>query len=83
MRKEVDLPGQHYTMLNNKRTEVGRYSSRMKKRGQADSEACQCNESEQTAEHIIKGCPLLFIPPPDAGLFELRSDTRACLNTPN
>ncbi|KAJ8366008.1 hypothetical protein SKAU_G00148390 [Synaphobranchus kaupii] len=70
---------QQWTLLNRLRTGVGRFKSPMKKWGLADSAACECGEPEQTAEHIITGCPL-YSPPSEAGLFDLGPETRAWLH---
>ncbi|KAL6459828.1 hypothetical protein MHYP_G00315870 [Metynnis hypsauchen] len=57
----------------------GRFKSSLKKWGLSDSAACECGEPEQTAEHIITGCPL-YSPPSEAGLFDLGPETRAWLH---
>ena len=76
--KGEELSRKHWTNLNRLRTGVGRYRASMKKRGLADSAACECGEPEQTADHIINSCPL-HRPPSEAGLFEVGPLTRAWL----
>lgn len=50
----------------------------MKKWVLSDSAAFKCGEPEQTAEHVITGCPR-YSPPSEAGLFDLGPETRAWL----
>ena len=73
-----DLPRRQWTLLNRLRTGVGCFRSEMKKWGLTDSAACECGESEQTAEHIMDTCPL-YRPPSEAGLFHVGPETRAWL----
>ena len=68
----------HWTTLNRLRTRVGRYRASMKKWGLTDSAACECGEPQQTADDIINSCPL-YIPPSEAGLFQVGPLTRAWL----
>ena len=76
--KGDDLPRHQWTSLNRLRCGVGRFKSCMRKWGLTNSSACECGEIEQTAEHIITGCPL-YSPPSEAGLFDLGPETRAWL----
>ena len=76
--KGEDLCRKEWTSLNRLRTEVGRYRSSMKKWGLADGAAYECGVPEQTADHIIKSCPL-HRPPSEAGIFEVGPLTRAWL----
>ena len=50
----------------------------MNKCGIAKSAACECGESEQTADHVINSCPL-HRPQSEAGLFEVGPLTRTWL----
>ena len=77
--KGEDLPRHLWTSLNHLFTGVGRFKSSLKKWGLSDSAACECGEPEQTAKHIITGCPL-YSPPSEAGLFDLGPETRAWLH---
>lgn len=74
-----DLPRHLWTSLNRLCTGVGRFKSSLKKWGLTDSAVCECGEPEQTAEHIITGCPL-FSPPSVSGLFDLDPETRVWLH---
>ena len=76
--KGEDLSRKHLTTLNRLRTGFARCKASMKKWGLADSAACECGEPEQTADHIIKSCPL-HRPPSETGLFEVGPFTRAWL----
>ncbi|KAL6491091.1 hypothetical protein MHYP_G00014360 [Metynnis hypsauchen] len=60
-------------------TGVGHFKSSLKKRDLSDSAACECGELEQTAEHIITGCPL-YSPPSEAALFDLGPEMTAWLH---
>ena len=44
--------------LNRLRTGVGRFHSCMHKWGLAPSPNCECGASEQTADHVLTGCPI-------------------------
>ncbi|KAL7864616.1 hypothetical protein AOLI_G00160360 [Acnodon oligacanthus] len=77
--KEEDLLRHLWTLLNPLRTGVGLFKSSLKKWGLSDRAACECGKPEQTAEHIINGCPL-YNPPSAAGLFDLGPKTRAWLH---
>ncbi|KAL7402753.1 hypothetical protein ABVT39_019550, partial [Epinephelus coioides] len=77
--KGEHLPQHLWTSLNRLCTGVGRFKSSLMKWGLLDSAACECGESEQTAEHIITGCPL-YSPPSESGLFDLGPEMRTWLH---
>ena len=73
------LPRHHWTLLNCLRTGVGRFKWSMREWGLAETAACECGETEQTADHIINTCPL-YRPPSEAGLFHVGPETVAWLS---
>ena len=70
-----------WVKLNRLRTGVGRFGSSMQKWGLTSSAKCECDVSEQTADHIILTCPTHRAPGGIMGLTVLDDETRCWLNS--
>ena len=57
----MGLPQAAWVKLNRLQTGVGRFHSSMHKWGLAASPNCECGASEQTADHVLTACPILYI----------------------
>ena len=62
------------------KTDVGRFHSSMHKWGLALSPNCECDASEQTADHVLTACPKHWAPHKARGLTVLDDETRCWLN---
>ena len=71
----MPLPRLAWVRLNRLRTGVGRFRSNMHRWGVAPSAACECGVEEQTADHVILGCPIYRAPSGAHGLHVLDDDT--------
>ena len=69
----MGLPRAAWVKLNRLRTGVGRFHSSMHKRGLAPSPNYKCGASEQTADHVLIGCPIHRAPHGVRGLTVLDS----------
>ena len=76
----MGLPRATWVKLNRLRTGVGRFHSSMHKWGLAPSPNCECGTSEQTADHVLKACPIHWAPHVAGGLMVLDDETRCWLN---
>ena len=54
----MGLPRAAWVKLNRLRTGAGRFHSSIHKWGLAPSPNCECNASEQTADHVLTACPI-------------------------
>ena len=77
---EMGLPRAAWVKLNRLQTGVGRFHSSMHKWGLARSPNCKCGASEQTADHVLKACPIHRAPHVARGMTVLDNETRCCLN---
>ena len=75
----MDMSRKACTRLNRLRTGVGRFNASMHKWGLTGSPACVCGASEQTADHLIAGCPALSPQEGERGLIDLTAPTREWL----
>ena len=75
----VTLRRNAWVKLNRLRTGVGRFRSDMHKWGLASSAACECGAAEQTADHVIRYCPLNRAPTGINGLRNLDENTTTWL----
>ena len=69
-----------WVKLNRLQTGVGRFHSSMHKWGLAPSPNCECGASEQTADHVLRACPIHRAPHGARGLTVLDDETRCWLN---
>ena len=76
----MGLPRTAWVKLNRLRTGVGRFHSSMHKWGLAPSLNCECGVSEQTADHVLRICPIHRAPHGARGLTVLDYETRCWLN---
>ena len=65
---EMGLPGAAWVKLNRLRTGFGRFHSSMHKWDLAPSPNCECDASEQTADHVLTAYPIHLMKKLDAGL---------------
>ena len=77
----MGLPRAAWVKLNRLRTGVGRFHSSMHKWGLAPSPNCECGASEQTADHVLTGCPIHRAPDGARGLTVLDDKLDAGLMT--
>ena len=76
----MGLPRAAWVKLNRLRTGVGRFHSSMYKWGLAPLPNCECDASEQTADHVVTACPIHRAPHGVRGLTVLDDKTRFWLN---
>ena len=76
----LGLPRAAWVKLNRLRTGVGRFHSSMHKWGLVSSPNCECDASEQTADHVLTACPIHREPHGARGLTVLDDETRCWLN---
>ena len=76
----MGLPRVAWVKLNCLRTGVGRFYSSMHKWGLAPSPNCECDASEQTADHVLTVCSIHRAPHGVRGLTVLDDETRCWLN---
>ena len=74
----IGLPRAAWVKLN--RLGVGRFRLSMHKWGLAPLPNCECGASEQTADHVLKACPIHRAPHGTRGLTVLDDETRCWLN---
>ena len=77
---EMGLPQAAWVKLNRLQTGVGQFHSSMHKWGLAPSPNCECDASEQTADHVLTACPIHRAPHGARGLTVLDDKTRYWLN---
>ena len=77
----MSLPRTSWVRINRLRTGIGRFHSSMYKWGLAPSPNCECDATEQTANHIISSCLIHHVPRGTRGLQILDDATRCWLNT--
>ena len=70
-----------WVKLNRLRTGVGRFHLFMQKWNLASSPNCECGASEQTADHVLRACPIHRAPRGARGLTVLDDETRCWLNS--
>ena len=71
----MGLPRAAWVKLNRLQTSVGQFHSSMHKWGLAPSPNCECDASEQTAEHVLIMCPIHRAPHGARGLMVLDDET--------
>ena len=71
----MGLPRAAWVKLNRLRTGVGRLHLSMHKWGLAFLPDCECNVSEQTADHVLKTCSIHRAPHGARGLMVLDDET--------
>ena len=76
----MGLPRAAWVKLSRLRIGVGRFHSSMHKWGLAPSPNCECGASEQTADHVLKACPIHRAPHGARGLTVLDNEIRCWLN---
>ena len=76
----MGLPRATWVKPNRLRTGVGRFHSSMHRWGLAPSPNCECDASEQTADHVLTACPIHRAPHGARGLTVLDDETRCWLN---
>ena len=76
----MGLPRAASVKFNRLRTGVGQFHSSMHKWGLAPSPNCECGASEQTANHVLRACPIHRAPHGARGLTVLDDETRCWLN---
>ena len=76
----MGLPRAAWVKLNRLRTGVGQFHSSMHKWGLASSPNCECNASEQTADHVLTACPIHRAPHGARVLTVLDDKIRCWLN---
>ena len=69
-----------WVMLERLRSDVGRFHSSMHKWDFATSPNCECGASEQTADHVLKACPIHREPLGARDLTVLDDETQCWLN---
>ena len=70
----MDLPKTSWIKLNHLRTGIGRFCLSMYKWSLAPSLNCECDATDQTANHVISMCPIYWAPRGVAGLTDLDDD---------
>ena len=76
----MGLPRITRVRLNRLQTGVGRFHSSMHKCVLGSSPNCECGASEQTADHVLTGCPIHRALYGVRGLTVLDDETRCWLN---
>ena len=74
------LPRAAWVKLNRLWTGVEQFHSSMHKWGLAPSPNCECDASEQTADHVLTACPIHRASHGARGLTVLDDETRSWLN---
>ena len=77
----ISLTRKSSVKLNCLSTGVGRFGSSIHKLGFASSAKCECDASEQTADHIIVTCPMHRTPREIMGLTVSDDETKSWLNS--
>ena len=78
---EMSLPRTFWVRLNRLRTGVGHFQLFMYKWSLAPSPNCECDATEQTADHVISSCLIHHVPRGTRGLQVMDDATRCWLNT--
>ena len=76
----MGLPRVAWVKLNRLQTGVGQFHFSMHKWGLAPSPNCECDASEQTADHVLTACFIHRAPHGARGLTVLDDETRCWLN---
>ena len=76
----MGLPRAAWVKRNRLRTSVGRFYSSMHRWSLAPSPNCECNISEQIADHVLTACPIHWAPHGARGLTVLDDETGCWLN---
>ena len=76
----MGLPRAAWVKLNRLLTGVGRFYSSMHEWGLAPLPNCECDASEQTADHVLTACPIHRAPHGARGLTVLDDETQCWLN---
>ena len=76
----MGLPRAAWVRFNRLRTGVGRFHLSMHKWDPAALPNCECNASEQTADHVLTACSIHRAPHGARGLTVLDDETRCWLN---